>query len=467
MLRNILSNKTVFKWLTIAISALAALAIAFGGYLLYRASHTVELKNPPSYTAVINVLNKGGLVKEDLRLRGLIKLSSGNQTADVKFGEIQKLVDAKFYVINSDDELEFGPNYVPSPTQTTISYGNVSRALTVVNANRDNILQVWSNNGTDWVGNAIPFGDGTTALTVVNYMSYTTDSKFLAKWPGHGQYHASIQAIDPATSLTLLKLEGVKIPPAAIGDSDAMKPGDNMTICSWNPVPTEANALAKIPELILAKTTCRFPGYGQRFSTGAPFMAVDVISNEQGQVIGLTGTLYHPFYLSSEPPNLIVPIINLKQAMQQLADKANQSWDNTPVYFLESKEIYGAPGKEFNNREDWTKIRQDVVPLLTTLGDPVSAQELPKYYMDIIMGPPGQLDGTYLSILFLTTATITNESGVPVAEAKWVGIQFGRGNNKPNQLIFGTLKDGTAVVQSGFILKGDLSALEKAMGLGS
>ena len=118
ILKMLFKSKTK---ITIIISAavIAIVAIGLGSYFILVNLHKVEIKNIPAYAATLNALGENGVVREDLMRRGLFSIPQGGTPGQVKFGEIQKLIDAGFYAIDNKDTLQFGPNYVPLPITTT------------------------------------------------------------------------------------------------------------------------------------------------------------------------------------------------------------------------------------------------------------------------------------------------------------------------------------------------------------
>jgi hypothetical protein len=101
------------KFILIVTSIILGLALIAGAYFLYSRSHNAAVDRGPVFTAILNTLARGGPVKEDLIQRGLYIESNSGTEGTIKFDEIEKLVNAKVYVIDGNDLLQFGPAYTP------------------------------------------------------------------------------------------------------------------------------------------------------------------------------------------------------------------------------------------------------------------------------------------------------------------------------------------------------------------
>ncbi|HTY81508.1 MAG TPA: hypothetical protein VMB24_01865 [Dehalococcoidales bacterium] len=307
----------------------------------------------------------------------------------------------------------------------------------------------------DWVGNAIPYGDGTSALTVVNYENYSADSQFQIKWLGHGQYRATIQDIDPATSTTLLKLEDANIPPASIGDSDAVKVNSKITIHSWGFLQSD--------KLIQAKETTTFYNYGTiLFLRGSPYMEPGAPATDaHGQIIGLIGTFYDAFTIRPGAPGMTPPLINIKKSIANLNNINEYSWRYKPVEFYEISK----PAKYLNaiSAEDKNDIAEAIQPLLKTMGPPLPANEIPPDYVSFLMNAQTSQDGSFLCLTYINPIKLYDVADQIVAEVKWISLQWGRNGNNPNRIFYGTIQRNRAVATGGFLITGDTGTFEKVI----
>lgn len=97
--------------LIIILIALGLTFVMIGSVLWYRSANSVGIDCGPAIAAVEDALAKGGPVKDDLMRRGLVIITeSGGQ---IKFGEVEKLVNSGVYSLDDQNYLRFGPNYSP------------------------------------------------------------------------------------------------------------------------------------------------------------------------------------------------------------------------------------------------------------------------------------------------------------------------------------------------------------------
>jgi asparagine N-glycosylation enzyme membrane subunit Stt3 len=101
------------KIILIVTSIVLGAALITGAYFLYTRSHNAAIGRGPVFTAVLNTLARGGPVKDDLIQRGLFIVSDSGTEGTIKFDEIEKLVNAKVYVVDGNNLLQFGPAYTP------------------------------------------------------------------------------------------------------------------------------------------------------------------------------------------------------------------------------------------------------------------------------------------------------------------------------------------------------------------
>ena len=102
----------------------------------------------------------------------------------------------------------------------------------------ETVVQVWEPSPTTGepatlVAFGVSVGDGNQVLTVLNYEDYVPGNLEVVL-PGYGRFNASVQAIDPRTGATLLKLEEANLPVATIGDTSVIKPGQSVFIHGWS-----------------------------------------------------------------------------------------------------------------------------------------------------------------------------------------------------------------------------------------
>ena len=100
-------------------STILILLLVIGSALLIVGCHIMGVTHPggPVWEAVQKTLAlqiEPNLVKEDLTKRGLYILHHGEQDSiELHYGEIEKLVEEGVYIIDEGGYLQFGPAYTP------------------------------------------------------------------------------------------------------------------------------------------------------------------------------------------------------------------------------------------------------------------------------------------------------------------------------------------------------------------
>jgi hypothetical protein len=329
----------------------------------------------------------------------------------------------------------------------------------------DSIVQVFepanaTGENTTLLSFGVAVGDGSQILTVLNYEDYTPDG-LVVGLPGKTKYQALIQAIDPRTSATLLKVVGTKFKPAVIGETDKLKQGDEIIIHGW--YDPDFNSL-------LTSVTMPFSGYNT-------MMIIDIMNNKYiaydgapvtdkaGKLIGLIGTFYNAFVYRLGPPGMTAPMINNKSALELLSpDAVSQPWARGPAFaIITTKE--SLTGRTFSEPPlaNYNAMTAAIESLLGTMGEPLPPDELPSDYRSFAYGEQESIDGYLLSVVYPHLVELRNNDGKIAAEAKWVGIQWGRSGGKPNRLFYGYMQNGNAIPAGGFLITGDVITLEKTL----
>jgi hypothetical protein len=327
----------------------------------------------------------------------------------------------------------------------------------------DSIVQVWEPAGTvggeaSLISFGVAVGDGSQVLTVLNY-EYFTPGSLEVGLPGQVKYAASIEAIDPRTSATLLRVEGTMLRAATIGEPDALKPESEVIVYGWTAPDYSTIKSERVP----------FPGYGNGFfmEVGEGYIASDgsMVTDEQGRVIGLIGTFYNAFVFRPGGPGMTAPIINIQSALGLLSpDAVNQPWADGPAFSLiTTKDSVTGHTSAEPPLTKYSEMTAAIQSLLATMSEPLPANELPGYYRGFSWGGPESVDGTLLSVVYPRPVELRNTGGQVVAEAKWVGIQWGRSEGKPNRLFYGHIESGNAIAEGGFTLNGDITELENTL----
>jgi hypothetical protein len=328
----------------------------------------------------------------------------------------------------------------------------------------ESIVQVWQPAITEGenatlLSFGVAVGDGSQILTVLNYEDYTPDGLEVG-FPGKTKYPASVEAIDPRTSATLLKVIGTKFKAATIGEPDKLEQGHEITIHGW-PGP-EFDSLESV--------TVSFAGYDT-------IMSIDVMNNDyicydgapvtdkDDRVIGLIGTFYNAFVFRLGEPGMTAPIININKALELLSlDTVSQPWAGGPAFAIKiTKESLTGYAIAEPPLANYNAMTAAIESLLRTMGDPLPTNELPGDYRSFNWGGPESVDGTLLSLAYPRPVELRNTENQLVAEAKWLGIQWGRSEGKSNRIFYGHFEQGNAVVDGGYILKGDINAVESVL----
>ncbi|MFA5309482.1 MAG: hypothetical protein WC370_08385 [Dehalococcoidales bacterium] len=300
-------------------------------------------------------------------------------------------------------------------------------------------------------------GDGSQILTVINYEGDIPDD-LLVGLPGKTRYHASVQAIDPRNSATLLKLEDAGLPAIVIGAPDAFKSGSEVVIYGW-PGPDYNK---------LEKRKAFFRGYGfiadQEEGTYVAYPGA-AVTDKDGKVIGVIGTFYDAFTIRLGYPGMTPPVIDIHDALELLSpDATGQPWAKGPVYSLiTTRESVTGRAPSAPPPENFIKITMALQSLFSKMGETLPDSELPTDYRSMSWGAPDTLDGTLFTVTYPRPVELLNTSGRVVTEARWVSIQWGRGEDKENRAFYGHFNRGSAVVDGGFLLSSDTAELENAI----
>ncbi len=83
------------------------------------------------------------------------------------------------------------------------------------------------------VASGVAVGDGTQVLTVLDYIHSPPSQVSVATTDGT-RYQAFVVALDPRTSVTLLRVEGIRLPMNSLGNSQtAIEVGQAISIQGW------------------------------------------------------------------------------------------------------------------------------------------------------------------------------------------------------------------------------------------
>jgi hypothetical protein len=297
-------------------------------------------------------------------------------------------------------------------------------------------------------------GNGQQIITVINYEDEIAETLYIGR-PGQPRYPATVKALDPRNSVTLLYMSNSVFPKADIAQAGSYQLGDNVTVHGWR-----VTDFQKIEQ-----RQGNFPGAGNRFILEeGPWIDLPgaIVTEGDGKVIGLLGTDYNAFVFRFGPPGMTAPIIDINNALELLSpDAVNKPWAKGPVnMIIAAKNTLTGQALSQPPDANYVEITSDIQALLETMGEPLPVDELPTDYRNYSWGSSQNVDGTLLSVLYPHQIELRDTSGKLVGIAKWVGIQWGRTEGKPNQLLYGRIEQGNPIVEGGFVIEGNITELE-------
>ena len=314
----------------------------------------------------------------------------------------------------------------------------------------------------------IVVGDCNQVLTVLNYEEYTPTPGSLEVVAATGdRFGASVQAIDPRTSATLLRIEGANLPLARTGDSANMWQGQEVFVQGWKSGTTFKKASATINYL------SDWPLSFQVWITDEAMDSGNAVSGQgaaitdyAGNVIGLAGVFYNSLIPILGGPGMMPPCVPINSALELLAsDAATWAWTDGPAVTtrLSDSGATSVLGNILPSVSAYDQMTKAVQELLGTLGKRLDDDdELAQHYV-IFASPPPTKDGSILlTLCYPDLQELSNIDGELLARAKWVGLQWNLSEGKPNRLFYGSEPYDPEGI---FELTGDTVDLEKGLNL--
>lgn len=330
------------------------------------------------------------------------------------------------------------------------------------------IVQVWepataAGKSSALLAFGVVVGDGSQVLTVLNYEDYTPDSLEVVL-PGQGKYKASVQAIDPRTSTTLLKLEGAKRLPVAIA-GNASLPEQEQEVLIWGWTGPNHATFKNSTAIVTADQAPRPLFFSVMYTGGTDVVDAPgaVVTDRKGNVLGLETTFHERLAIILGPIGRMPPIASINSARELLLPDATQRpWANGPALSViaNSSRMSGYFSGVLPSPSDYDKMTIALQDLLGKLGEPVATDDLHLNSDPLLWYQ--SLDGTMLIVVYPRPVDLKSTNGKVLAQAKWVGIEWHRNEGKPNRLVYGS---AAYTIQGGFMLKGDISALSTAIGV--
>jgi hypothetical protein len=268
--------------------------------------------------------------------------------------------------------------------------------------------------------------------------------------PGGKTYESTIQAFDSRNALLLLKMEGMKLPAASIGDVQTLKAGQEVNVRQWI-LPGE---FSKVP-MLARNGTGTYPKY---ISIYYPLETIQqnkvksvthgsIVTDLQGSILGVVGVDYMKLMAHPHPSPFVPNVAAIIPGAGVLSsDAVRQPWVNGPLQIILTRQGGSVITTDSPNYDAISIALREIE---SNLGIPLSKEEL-KGYPGL---GPGIPDGTLLTVAYAWPVSLYS-NGKYLADAKWVSIQWNRNNEAPNLLFYG---NKILVVEGGFKIESDIN----------
>jgi hypothetical protein len=325
----------------------------------------------------------------------------------------------------------------------------------------ESIVQVWTDDVLEATG--VVIGDGSKALTAIDYeVSYPERVNVIT--PNGDNFTAAIQALDPRTGATLLDVTGMKLPPAETGKTPASTQPQN-TFAVWygqtysqsGPAKTEleTSRVTVIPDpdnvKLIVGISRTSPGGGM---DNPPYIRQGaVITDDKGTVLGMVGVDYMSLFPHPHPFPFIPPGFTISSALELLSpDFATKPYADGPLMIVITAN--GASAMHLSYFANYDAVTQVMQKTFRRLGEPLKPEELPENIYDVTSN--GQ-NGNAVTVDYARPVELSNPAGTIHVQAKWVCIQWGRPDGKPNALYYGS---GRMMLEGGFRMPDDLATMQ-------
>ena len=294
-------------------------------------------------------------------------------------------------------------------------------------------MQVWGvpSDGAkaEELASGVVVGDGLHVLTLLDYVKYSPSPLEVAS-DGSARRAATIEAIDPRTGITLLALQGEKMPAASVGQT----PAEGQSVEVWERDGSRWKAkyqLQAITNPHMLPASLFFGAYTDPVS-GPVFGSGTVVTGPGGKVVGLALPMQAGLAMRTAIPSPLFARCDV--AMQTLTPPSITDWTTGPALTAlgEHGMIRGDFAGVLDQSTNYAGMTAALAGIFSKLGDPVS-------YSDITIQPLGSdFDSTIFVAVYPRPVGLTSKGGEVLATAKWVGIQWGRGIGKPDRLVYGS-----------------------------
>ena len=344
-------------------------------------------------------------------------------------------------------------------TMTTTVPTQISTKPTVANA----MVQVWRadspNQSKKLVSYGLAVGDGSQILTFFDYENFSPPGLIEVVAQNYFRYSANIQAIDPFTGTTLLKLNSTDRLPA-VNVTIPLRPDPEVLVWGWQGSGVGfANATMSNFSDPLFNVSYNFIVGGEIRPTPYIDAPGAVITDLAGNVLGIETTVRSLMGLTvpGRSPGLIAPAANIGRGIELLSpEAANRGLaDGLAVAAVQNKTGQTYHSRNIIDLPTYEKITLAIRGISGTLDSNITAaglNPLPTYI--------SSTDGTVLALVFVTPIELKSSNGTILAQAKWVAIQWGRDNGQPNRLIYGSIP---YMIEGGFVMQGNITSLQHAI----
>jgi hypothetical protein len=324
------------------------------------------------------------------------------------------------------------------------------------------IVQVWqpAENGkpAELMSAGLVVGDGSQVLTLLDYENYSTGNLIIITG-NNKEYNATFQAVDARTDVTLLKLDGVRLPIVVLSNSSSIPEyGEEVLVWGWSY--GSQNTLTSFPGTVSSDQAPRplfFSIISNGSNSGSEFPG-GIVTDKEGKILGLMTLFHETLAITLGGPDTEPPIANIDYARELLNNQDQQYTSlSGPVIsaIFSNGGVKGYYGGTLPSPSNYNEMSVALEDLMVKLGKPTETNDL-----NLSDGWYGNLDGTLLVVVYPRPMELKTMDGKLVGQAKWVGIQWDRNGGQSNRLIYGEIP---YTIKGGFEIGGDLTNLQQSV----
>jgi len=309
-------------------------------------------------------------------------------------------------------------------------------------------------------------GDGREVVTVLNYEEADRGEYDLDNlWVNGQRERAVVRAWDPRTGATLLSISKAGMATADVGNA-TLRSGQDVTILqevepsgftdTIAATVVTSNASSLFFEVAISAEAEQALG-GRRPGDGA------AVIDGRGQVLGLVGPSYSRLAPDRSSTELVLQVVRINGILDlRSRNIAQEPWADGPAVsaLATSSGVYGYTSGVLTTPEDFDKMAAAVQTLMGQLGRPIVGSELPNDYSTLVKDFPKAADGSLLTLVYPGSVALVSAESAAVVHASWIGVHWGRNENKPNVVYYGFTP---YLVAGGFTITGDISAVVRSV----